>query len=508
MEVKLPVGLLGELEKKYDMTKLKHYSKEDLIDIVHKAKCGKLQGLDTSNLSKDEIVKHLIESKCPEVHSMIVELEEAKGDIESFVSQYLKDGKKITKENIYFSGIQELITPAFLVDAVEKKRYDCILRFNESYKSYSLNLFPYSHMDDETYSFRLSENIDVLLKKLTDDMERCIKNGSKLIAIPIIHHRHANIVLYRVKEKTFERYEPHGTSTRLNRLSISKEAEEISRLKQKIEEYAVSSLFAIDEGDSTKYKKKLEAIDSIKDLAKEYNKKMKNKKIPVADIVKVSEDLERSKKEFIKNYTQILINFIPKKQNISDRHLYINLKFIIDAKARIEELSKDLKVPQMERVDKRVNEALTDVLTVRLPAANPIFAGATYIAPNMLVVAEKGLQSIEPRQLRKSKELTDEEYENRVGGFCLLWSILYLHFVFKFPDMSYREINKALLQLLHRDGEDAFANLSLGFLEHLKKIIDKKIKGIDYTKFTKATANEKDKMLLSLDAEIRKQYDI
>jgi hypothetical protein len=64
-----------ELCRKYDMTKLKDFSKEDLIDIVHRAKCRKLKDLDTSSMSREDIITHLVNSKCPEVHSMIVKKE-------------------------------------------------------------------------------------------------------------------------------------------------------------------------------------------------------------------------------------------------------------------------------------------------------------------------------------------------------------------------------------------------------------------------------------------------
>jgi len=51
--------------------KLEHHTKEERIDIVHKAKCGKLKGMKTSEMTKDEIVAHLIKSKCPEIMKLI-----------------------------------------------------------------------------------------------------------------------------------------------------------------------------------------------------------------------------------------------------------------------------------------------------------------------------------------------------------------------------------------------------------------------------------------------------
>lgn len=51
--------------------KIEHHTKEELIDIVHKAKCGKLKGLKADAMTKEEIVAHLIKSKCPEIIKLI-----------------------------------------------------------------------------------------------------------------------------------------------------------------------------------------------------------------------------------------------------------------------------------------------------------------------------------------------------------------------------------------------------------------------------------------------------
>jgi hypothetical protein len=50
---------------------LKHISRQHLIDMVHKARCGKLLGMRTVDMSKEEIVDHLVASKCPEIVRII-----------------------------------------------------------------------------------------------------------------------------------------------------------------------------------------------------------------------------------------------------------------------------------------------------------------------------------------------------------------------------------------------------------------------------------------------------
>jgi hypothetical protein len=41
--------------------------------MVHKAKCLKLKDIDTEAMTKDELVAHLVKSKCPEIQKLINE---------------------------------------------------------------------------------------------------------------------------------------------------------------------------------------------------------------------------------------------------------------------------------------------------------------------------------------------------------------------------------------------------------------------------------------------------
>ena len=55
-------------------TALQHCSKDKIIQIVHRAKCGKLAGMDTARMSKEDVINHLVASKCPEVHKIVKEM--------------------------------------------------------------------------------------------------------------------------------------------------------------------------------------------------------------------------------------------------------------------------------------------------------------------------------------------------------------------------------------------------------------------------------------------------
>jgi len=51
--------------------KLEKHTKEDLVDIVHKAKCKKLRGLNVEGMSKQDLVEHLVKAKCPEIAKLL-----------------------------------------------------------------------------------------------------------------------------------------------------------------------------------------------------------------------------------------------------------------------------------------------------------------------------------------------------------------------------------------------------------------------------------------------------
>jgi hypothetical protein len=50
---------------------LSHLSKDELIKLIHLAKCGKLVGIDTNGMTKRDVINHLVGVRCPEVRRVI-----------------------------------------------------------------------------------------------------------------------------------------------------------------------------------------------------------------------------------------------------------------------------------------------------------------------------------------------------------------------------------------------------------------------------------------------------
>lgn len=173
---------------------------------------------------------------------------------------------------------------------------------------------------------------------------------------------------------------------------------------------------------------------------------------------------------------------------IKYKHLWIKFlkKYVgansIDILKKLTISSDNLK----ENINNHINDELKKLVTITIPTISNI-KNAKYIPPD-LISPKVGLQTYEPIALKKKFKYSNEEYNERIGGFCLLWSILYLELVLKFPNTKPITLNRRLTKLLMDKGEDAFANLALGYLNDFKKLIQKfyKEEKIDFSKFVKS----------------------
>jgi hypothetical protein len=469
----IPKMVFEELETKYDLSKLKKLETEEIIDMVHKAKCGKLKGLDTSNMSKEDLITHLINSKCPEVHKMILEFTDFNNELYDFVNNFVTDGAKITKDNVYYSGLQSVIIEMFFYKVYKNNKYDCIILPNDLDMTYTYAL-SFSIFKGTSAEYK----VDIkMLKKITKQIEECIDRGVKLIIIPIgiegIGGGHANALIYRVDANTFERYEPHGSIT-----GFSKYNDDYKYIKALINllhtlllpkpEFK-KEIYKID-GLVKYYGEEFDKIEAEKDKYESKGNKRKVEELKIKSLAAFNK-FENSLEESIIKFKKVYITFLEK---------YIDVKSI--------EKLKSLKITTdniTENINNHINVELKKLVTETIPSISNI-KNAKYIPPD-LISPEKGLQSYEASQVKKKFNFSNQEYSDRIGGFCVLWSILYLDLVIKFPNAKSSILNKRLLKLLMNKGEDSFANLALGYLDEFKKLIQNfyNEEKIDFNKFNK-----------------------
>jgi hypothetical protein len=462
-----------ELETKYDLSKLKKLEIDEIIDMVHKAKCGKLKGLDVTNMTKEDLITHLINSKCPEVHKMILEFTDFNNELYDFINKFVKDGSEITKDNVYYSGLQSVIIEMFFYKVYKNNKYDCIILPNDLDMRYTYAL-SFSIFKGETAEYMVDLK---MLKKITKQMEECIQRGVKLIVIPIgiegIGGGHANALIYRVDTNTFERYEPHGSIS-----GFSKYNPEYKVIKTLI------NLLHTDLLPKPEFKKELYKIDGlVKYYGEAYDKieAEKDKYESMGNKRKVEELKIKSLAAF-----NMFENRLEESLIMFKRVYIIFLEKYLGGKSI--ELLKSLKITKdniKENINNHINEQLKKLVTETIPSISNI-KNAKYIPPD-LISPQRGLQSYETVAVKNKFNFSSEEYSDRIGGFCVLWSILYLDLVLKFPNTKPSILNKRLLKLLMDKGEDAFANLALGYLDEFKKLIQRfyKDEKIDFIKFGK-----------------------
>jgi hypothetical protein len=443
-EKELKKGFLEQLKDKYDVSKLEKLEKFELIDIVNKAKCGKLKGLDTETMSKDEIIEHLHKSKCPEVHSMLLEITHLKSELTNFVDKYIEDGGKITKENVYYSGIQLVIPAFFLYDAWKNKRYDCILSHSDVFDANDNFFFKILNNNDDT----LVSNIDKVAKGLAKQMTTCLNKGVKVIAIPIGHHEHANVIIYRVDANTFERYEPHGSFTITKHKFLSAE-------RAKLIEDSIKNLYYYHHNIGSIVVKGQIVEEKFETTLRNYFSKQAKE--------------EPLQWKFYYNilYTNpgVIWQLLSKRFDMRDEQGNHTRRLLkqLQKLQRVEHIEDN----SFENINRDIDAKMKLVFIDYLGKHNPIFASASYLPPNM-VSLNWGIQALEPSQVKTKYNLSTEEYKMRIGGFCVMWSILYMDLVFRHPEATPVVLNENLLAILKSKGEDGFAKLALGYLQNFK----------------------------------------
>jgi hypothetical protein len=487
-------SVLAELKDKYSKSKLFTLDKVDLIDIVHKAKCGMLQGLDTNTMTKNELIEHLYKSKCPEVHTMLLESVDVKHGIERFIVKLLEDKGELTINNIYYTGLQEAILGLFFYDAWKTKRYNCVLD-NQLY-GHNIN-FTFLKND----IFEPVKNIEDVLENMAEQIIRCAKKGVKVIAIPFSLYTHENAILYRVDSNTFERYEPHGSATGMYR-----HTKDYYKKQKGINDFKLLVGQLIN--DSVKYKKGktvrketlIRAImpKDIQDKESAWWMKHKNHGGDFEERDRLFAVYLEARNEYIKNNIVNIYDFIIKCK-FEDKDAPPKLIQLKEAYIKSQMTTVSFKV----KVDNQINESLKEIFTVILPSVNSAFNGAKYITPDIITPAINGLQAIEPDQLQKKYHMTDEEYENRVGGFCMMWSMMYFDLVFRFPDVTPAVITQNMDTLLKANGEYAFGEIALGYLEGFKKLIFKYIGDFDFTDFDKRNP-ARDEAMIRLKSSVER----
>ena len=85
--------------------------------------------------------------------------------------------------------------------------YDKRQKIDDRYLSYTVGL-------DISTARSVKKPSEAMLEEIGEIIQKCIKDGVKLVVMPLGLPNHANLLIYRAKDNSFERFEPHGSAYR------------------------------------------------------------------------------------------------------------------------------------------------------------------------------------------------------------------------------------------------------------------------------------------------------
>ena len=178
---------------------------------------------DKKKVVKKKVVKKVEEKKddAPIPIEIKKELTQEE-DIKLFIDNFIEEGSKISLDYVYTSGVWLNLC---MIHFLKKYKQECFIIFkNYENKMFDLHLFGLNQKGN--YEQKIITIQDDVLLNIANTIVHCVKKGVEIIVIPLIIpagytdktktdiNVHQNILLYRVKNNTFERFEPHGSSSR------------------------------------------------------------------------------------------------------------------------------------------------------------------------------------------------------------------------------------------------------------------------------------------------------
>jgi hypothetical protein len=96
--------------------------------------------------------------------------------------------------------------------------------------------------------------------------------------------------------------------------------------------------------------------------------------------------------------------------------------------------------------------------------------------PNWITPALKGFQEVEGNQAKAIPNFDIQTYHKQIGGFCLLWVVLFMESVIAYPKLTSKEVFEKVNKKLEDKGEYAFFNIMVGYTKRIQEILNKLFK--------------------------------
>jgi hypothetical protein len=371
------------------------------------------------------------------------EVTEEVDDMRDFIKKYVEEGGKIDKKDIWYVPYQ-LWFDFFLLDHLKKNKDMAALvtkyeSFPKPFYSFNLDISKTKKTGFRDKQIELPDKEDY--DRYVVQIARAIKDKKDLIFSPFMIPHHANLLIYRHKTNAFEHFEPHGVvfGSSFQDRYVSKETKEAyEAAKQK--EKTMYDEYMVKYNEFEKIKDDPNVSDRDKTKGRLLNQSLfdsltEQRKVLSEALAKYNKEYADARKKFIESKIQTIIDKIwgaGKKSSVYKDYFKTKPSIIG-----------------------------TDVLHEGI----------------------EGFQEIEGKQ--KKKALSEEEYENQVSGFCVMWSIFVCELVARYPDKSTKEIIKMANERLSKMSENSFFTLMVGYIKEKENLIKEMLTDVlGFTEFS------------------------
>jgi len=253
--------------------------------------------------------------------------------------------KELGHNKVVKYNSERLSSLLFHLNFLHKHKYNCII---------------------EPYQFHSLKNEDDFIKELLPKIIKCVKNGSKIIAIPILFSNHANMLIYNVELNELYRFEPHGEKYEKEELFFGSKDVPDEQLNKLLNNFTNNEM-VIKELKKIKYISPVESCPKIKKSVRSGFQAMENYYLQIILSEKEMNELNKSEGGFCQVWSWFMLDLIMLNPNKTISDIYkeahkalendpysfrsVIRGFILEVESELININKDLSIEKLASGD-------------------------------------------------------------------------------------------------------------------------------------------------------------
>jgi hypothetical protein len=218
----------------------------------------------------------------------------------------------------------------------------------------------------EPYEFFSLKNEDDFIEELLPKIIKCVKNESKIIAIPILFSNHANMLIYNVELNELYRFEPHGERYEKEKLFYESKNIPDEQLNKILNNFTNNEM-VIKELKQIKYISPVESCPKIKKSVRSGFQAMENYYLQIILSEKEMNELNKKEDGFCQAWSWFMIDLIMLNPNKTISDIYkeahkalendpysfrsVIRGFILEVESELININKDLSLEKIASDD-------------------------------------------------------------------------------------------------------------------------------------------------------------